>query len=322
MGYDIWDPATLRQLQTFLTVAENRSFSVAAERLFVTQPAVSKQIKELEQRLGARLFERGRRLGLTEAGYALMQHAQQVYGLIEALELALEEVGDTKRGHLELGASTVWEYILPPLMSEFQSQHPEVDMGLRVSNSDQIAALVSEREVHLGFVGARTSDKSLEAIAIAEDELMVIAPPGHPLAGDGAVSPGSLHRQVFIQRDRGSATAQQSKQYFKELGVELHVVMELGSDEAVKAAVQQGHGLAMISAYSVSHEVLSGTLEAIVLNAPRCMRRLYAVKDATRKPSKIQESFLLCVSDSCARRLPTILEQIYKKSQAVRYNPR
>jgi DNA-binding transcriptional LysR family regulator len=317
MSYNIWDPATLRQFQAFLAVAENRSFSLAAERLFVTQPAVSKQIKDLEKRLGVRLFERGRRLGLTEAGYALMQHAQQAQGLIEALELALEEVGDARRGHLELGASTVWEYILPPLMGEFQSQHPEVDMGLRVSNSDQITALVSEREVHLGFVGARTSDKSLEAIAIAEDELMVIAPPGHPLAGGGAVSPGSLHHQDFIQRARESATAQQSKQYFKELGVELYVVMELGSDEAVKAAVQQGHGLAMISAYSVSHEVLSGTLEAIVLNAPRCMRRLYAIKDATRKPSKIQELFLFFVSDSCAKSLPTILEQIYNKSRAV-----
>jgi DNA-binding transcriptional LysR family regulator len=91
----------------------------------------------------------------------------------------------------------------------------------------------------------------------------------------------------------------------------------LGSDEAVKAAVQQGHGLAMISAYSVSHEVLSGTLEAIVLNAPRCMRRLYAIKDATRKPSKIQELFLFFVLDSCAKSLPTILEQIYNKSRAV-----
>ena len=98
--------------------------------------------------------------------------------------------------------------------------------------------------------------------------------------------------------------------------------MELGSDEAVKAAVQRGHALAMISAYSVSDEVLSGTLEAIVLNAPRCMRRLYAIKDATRRPSKIQESFLFYVLDSCARRLPSVLEQIYKKSQAVRYNPR
>jgi len=322
MSYDIWDPTTLRQLQTFLAVAENRSFSMAAVRLFVTQPAVSKQIKDLEKRLGARLFERGRRLGLTEAGYALLQRAQQVHGLIEALESALEEVGDTRRGRLELGASSVWEYILPPLMGEFQSQHPEVDMGLRVSNSDQIAALVSQREVHLGFVGARTSDKSLEAIAITEDELMVIAPPGHPLAGGGAVSPDSLHGQVFIQRDRESATAQQSKQYFKELGVELKVVMELGSDEAVKAAVQQGHGLAMISAYSVSHEVLSGTLRAIALNAPRCMRRLYAIKDATRKLSKIQELFLLHISDSCARSLPVVLEQIYSKSQAVRCNPR
>jgi DNA-binding transcriptional LysR family regulator len=99
------------------------------------------------------------------------------------------------------------------------------------------------------------------------------------------VSPSSLHRQVFIQRDWGSATAQQSIKYFKELEVDPYVVMELGSDEAVKAAVQQGHGLTMISAYSVCHEVLSGTLEAIVLNAPRCMRRLYAIKDATRKPS-------------------------------------
>ena len=322
MSYDIWDPTTLRQLQIFLAVAENRSFSLAAERLFVTQPAVSKQIKDLEKRLGARLFERGRPLGLTEAGHVLLQRTQQVHGLIEALELALEEVGDWRRGHLELGASSVWEYILPPLMGEFQSQHPEVDTGLRVSNSEQIAALVSEREVHLGFIGSRASDKSLEAIAMAEDELVVIAPPGHPLAGDGAVSPESLQRQVFIQRDRESATAQQSKQYFKELRVELQVVMELGSDEAVKAAVQQGHGLAMISAYSVSHEVLSGTLEAIALNAPRCIRRLYAVKDATRKPSKIQESFLLYVSDSCARSLPTVLEQIYNKSQATRYNLR
>jgi DNA-binding transcriptional LysR family regulator len=178
MSYDIWDPSILRQLRTFLAVAEYRSFSIAAERLFVTQPAVSKQIQELENRLGARLFERGRRLGLTEAACALMKHAQRVQGLIEALHSALEEVGNVKTGRLELGGSTVWEYILPPLMGEFRCQHPEVAMGLWVSNTDQIAALVAEREVHLGFVGSRTSDKSLEAIAIAEDEFMVIAPLG------------------------------------------------------------------------------------------------------------------------------------------------
>ena len=107
MSYDIWDPTTLRQLQIFLAVVENRSFSLAAERLFVTQPAVSKQIKDLEKRLGTRLFERGRPLGLTEAGHVLLQRTQQVHGLIEALELALEEVGDWRRGHLELGASSV-----------------------------------------------------------------------------------------------------------------------------------------------------------------------------------------------------------------------
>jgi DNA-binding transcriptional LysR family regulator len=313
LSYDIWNPKTLRQLRTFLAVADNRSFSVAAERLFVTQPAVSKHIKELEERLGAPLFDRGGRLSLTVAGYALLERAQQARGLMEALELVLEEAGDARGGHLELGASSVWEYILPPLMGQFQSQYPEVSMGLKVSNSEQIAALVSGREVHLGFVGARTDDKSLEAIAVAEDELLVIAPPGHPLAGGCAVSPGSLHRQVFIQRDRDSATAQLSKQYFRELGVDPHVVMELGSDEAVKATVQQGYGLAMVSAFSVSQEVLSGTLGVVVLNAPPCVRRLYAIKDATRKPSKIQELFLLHVSDSCARRLPTVLEQVSKR---------
>jgi DNA-binding transcriptional LysR family regulator len=304
----------LRQLRTFLAVADNGSFSIAAERLFVTQPAVSKQIKELEERVGAPLFDRGGRLGLTEAGYTLLERAHQAHELIEALESVLEEVGDA-RGHLELGASSVWEYILPPLMGQFQSQHPEVDMGLKVSNSEQIAGLVSRREAHLGFVGARASDKTLEAIAVAEDELLVIAPPGHPLVGGPAVSPSWLHGQVFIQRDRESATAQLSKQYFKDLGVEPKVVMELGSDEAVKAVVQQGYGLAMVSAFSVSQEVLSGTLGAIALDAPPCVRRLYAIRDASRKPSKIQELFLLYVSESCAGRLPSVLEQISTKSQ-------
>jgi len=314
MSYDVWNPKTLRQLRTFLAVAENRSFSVAADQLFVTQPAVSKHIKELEERLGTPLFDRGGRLGLTEAGNALLERAQQARGLMEALELVLEEVGNARGGLLELGASSVWEYILPPLMGQFQRQYPEVSMGLKVSNSEQIAALVSEREVHLGFVGARRDDKALEAIAVAEDELLVIAPPGHPLAGGCAVPPTSLHRQVFIQRDRDSATAQLIKQYFKELEVEPRVVMELGSDEAVKATVQEGYGVAMVSAFSVSQEVLSGTLEVIVLNAPPCVRRLYAIKDATRKPSKIQELFLLYVSDACARRLPTILQQVSNKS--------
>ncbi|MFH1559851.1 MAG: LysR family transcriptional regulator [Chloroflexota bacterium] len=300
MPYDTWDPTALRQLRTFLVVADTRSFSIAAERTFVSQPAVSQQIKALEKRLGARLFDRGRRLGLTEAGYALMQRARLAQGLMEALEATLE---DARRGHLELGASSVWEYILPPLMAEFQSQHPDVYMGLRVANSEQIAALVAERDIHLGFVGASTKGNSLEAIAIAEDKLVLIAPAGHPLACGDAISPSNLHRQVFVQREAESATAQLCKQYLKELEVEARVEMELGSDEAVKAAVRHGYGLAMISEYSVSHEVLSGTLGIVTLDAPPCTRQLYAIKDATRRLSRFQESFLLYVSDSCARGL-------------------
>jgi DNA-binding transcriptional LysR family regulator len=310
MSYGAWDPRTLRQLRTFLAVADHRSFSVAADRLLVTQPAVSKHIKDLEERLGASLFDRGGRLGLTAAGYVLWERAQQVQGLMDALESVLEEAGDGRVGHLELGASNVWEYVLPPLMGEFQSHHPHVTMGLKVSNSEQITGLVAEREVHLGFVGARADDKTFEAMAVAEDELVVIAPPGHPLAATGPVSPDRLHRQVFIQRDRDSATAQLSKQYLQDLNVEPNVVMELGSDEAVKAVVQRGYGFALISAFSVRQEVLSGTLAVVALDAPPCRRQLYIIRDAKRKLSKLEESFCKFVSDSCSGSVSNALEPV------------
>ena len=285
---------SLRQIRTFVAVAKAGSFSAASRQLGISQPAVSKQMQELEEEVGAQLFDRGRQLVMTEVGQALLQYAQQLLLSAEAMEAVLES-RTSLRGHLEIGASTVWEYLLPRLATDFQKEHPEVTVGLRIGNSEQIARFVAARDVRLGFVGAPPGNMDLESTEAGEDELVLIAPNTHPLARATSIHPAALLGQPFVQRERDSATAQIGIRHLRALGIEPRVVMDLGSNEAVKVAVRRGAGIGLISRYAVEEEIKLGTLRELPLEGPRCSRPLYALRNATRPPTPLEAAFLQAV---------------------------
>ena len=283
----------LNHLVAFVHVAQARSFSGAAPRLSLTQPALSRQVKELERAVGARLFDRTRYgVAPTEAGYALLRLAEKVLESVQELETAVLGMAGDLGGLLRIGGSTVWEYLLPGLLGGVQTAHPRVTVDLVIGNSRQVMGLLLEDEVHLAFIGEDPVDKRLEAIFVVEDELVIIAPPGHELASGGPVPPQRLADVPFVHREADSATAKIASTYLEGCGARPHAVMELGSHEAIKAAVRAGLGLGMISRYAVQQELASGTLTQVVLNVAPCIRPLYAVRNRTRPLSPVQRAFI------------------------------
>ncbi|MBI2866989.1 MAG: LysR family transcriptional regulator [Chloroflexi bacterium] len=287
------DLKNVHRLSVFIAVAESQSFSRAAESLQVSQPAVSRQVKELEDMIGSPLLDRtGRRLALTEAGLALLGHARKVKETIEEMEAEMEAVAGGVAGLLKLGASTVWEYVLPGLMGDFKRQHPSVTLGLTIGNTNQIVEMMVQKQVHLGFVGDKPNVKVLETIPLLDDEIVIIAPPSHKLAGRKRVPPIQLNRLPFVQRESDSATAQLSEAYLARLGVKAETVMDLGSHEAIKRAVQAGFGLGMISKFAVEQEIAAGTLVQVHLDAPPCKRPLFVLRNRSRYYSPAQQAFI------------------------------
>ena len=285
---------SLKQIRTFVAVAKTGSFSAASRQLAISQPAVSKQMQDLEAVIGARLFERGRRLTMTEVGQALLQDAEPLLVAAEHVEAVLES-RTTLRGHLELGASTVWEYILPGLAADFLRDQSEVTLGLRIGNSEQIVDFVARKEVRLGFVGAPPGNVNVEATQAGEDELVLIAPKGHPLARINPVHPAALLGQPFIQRERDSATAQIGMRHLRQMGIEPRVVMEMGSNEALKVAVRRGVGIGLCSRYAVEDDLRLGVLAELHMEGPPCSRPLYALRNATRPPTPLEAAFFQSV---------------------------
>jgi DNA-binding transcriptional LysR family regulator len=285
------------RLQCFIEAAQLRSFSRAAERLHISQPAVSRHIRELEEALGTPLFHRaGRAVALTEAGHSFLVMARRVTDAAAALEMESQELAEDVAGLLKLGGSTVWEYILPVPMGQFRSEFPRAQLQLTVANTGQIIDLMLERQIHLGFVGEAPKEKDLTVTPVAVDELIIVAPAGHALARGVPVQPKELGSHPFLQREADSATARFARRYLAEMGVNPRTALELGSHEALKAGVRAGLGLGMLSRFSVTHELASGALAEVRLDAPPCQRPLYVLQDPARPASRPEKEFLTRLS--------------------------
>ncbi len=281
------------RLQCFIEAAEARSFSRAAERMQITQPAVSRHIRELEETVGTSLFHRtGRNVTLTEAGHGFLALAKKVVAAVETMESEAGALSEGLSGVLRLGGSTVWEYILPTPIGLFRRQFPRMHIGLTVGNTGNVIELIIAKRIHLGFVGEAPKEKDLSVTPIAVDELIIVAPPGHPLGGRRRVDPKELDGAPFIQREADSATARVASRYLAELGAAPDVALELGSHEALKAGVRAGFGVGMISRYSVANELASGALEEVLIEAPPCRRPLYVLQDPSRPVSPAEREFL------------------------------
>ena len=287
----------LRHLVTFRTVVDKRSFSQAAEELEISQPAVSFQIRSLEERLGHRLLDRtGRRVSVTEAGEIVYRYAKRMIGLEAELEREVGEVGSRIAGRLVLGSSTgPGELVLPRLLGAFSRAHPDVRVSLVVSDTQTVCERVLDDELEIGVVGAARAHRGLEFEPFMRDELVAIAPPGHRLAGREAVAIEELAAEPMIMQQEGSGVRAVLEAALRAGGVrdrDLNVAMELGLQQSVKAAVLDGLGITVISRLAVEREVAEGSLVALRREGEGLERHFFAVRAAGRTPKRVTQAFM------------------------------
>jgi DNA-binding transcriptional LysR family regulator len=286
-----------RQLAAFVAVVERRSFSQAAERLGVTQPAVSLQVRALEKRLGTQLLDRsGRRVEPTEAGLRLYRGAQRLLSLEEQLldEVAGEGQGELG-GELQLGASTgPAAIVVPLLLCEFQRAHPGVKISLTVSDTQSVVERVAARELELGIVGAARRHRAARFEPFFDDEVILACPPGHPFAGR-TVSIDELRGENVIVMQEGAGVRQIVEDELRGLGLrlrDLEVGLELGLQESVRSAVQAGYGVAFISRSAVESELAAGTLTSAKVEGLDAKREISLVRAAGRTATRAADAFV------------------------------
>jgi DNA-binding transcriptional LysR family regulator len=253
---------TAHQLRVFREVARERSFSRAAKALYISQPSVSYQVGELERELQVELFSQtGRQIHLTEAGQILYQYAQEIGGLLDDALLAMQDLRGLERGTLRVGASTTSGiYVLPEILGAFKKAHPKVEVRLEIGNWQRVQARLLENELDLVVAGEPARQPRLAVEPLMPNELVVVASPQHPLAGERGVTLERLARESFIIREAGSGTRSTVERLLAERGLTLPVAMELGSNGAIKQAVAAGLGLAILSQQAITLELQVGRL--------------------------------------------------------------
>jgi DNA-binding transcriptional LysR family regulator len=285
-----------RRLQVFHAVAKQMSFTRAAEVLFMTQPAVTFQIKQLEEYLNTRLFDRGHgKISLTLAGEMVLEYAERILSLAGEMEMRVSEMTGEVRGSLLVGSSTtIAEFMLPRILGEFKSTYPEVRQRLVVANSEAIQQRVSEHMLDIGLIESPPKQGALDVEVCSEDELQVVCAPDFPLAKLKEVLPAQLLEHSFISRELGSGTREYTDNYLRENGINpehMKLVMELGGPEALNGVVESGLGFSIVSRASVVKAKRLGDLVTIPLK-PRLMRTLYMVYPKEKFRSRLVTTFV------------------------------
>jgi DNA-binding transcriptional LysR family regulator len=285
-----------RRLQVFYTVAKQLSFTKAAEQLFMTQPAVTFQVKQLEEHFNTRLFERSHgRIALTPAGRIVVEYAERILTMSEEMDTRVADLTGVVAGPLLLGASTtIAEFILPQILGEFKARHPEVQAHMTVANSETIVNRVADHTIDVGLIESPSYLPSLQNEICCDDELVLICAPTHALATRRTVTAHDIAAIPIVRREPGSGTREFTDNYFRERGVppeDLNLVMELGSPEAMKGVVETGIAVAIVSRATIAKELKLGSVVAIPL-APRLMRTLSVVHPKEKFRSRLLTTFV------------------------------
>ncbi|MBQ1782601.1 MAG: LysR family transcriptional regulator [Gammaproteobacteria bacterium] len=243
---------TLRQLQIFSRVAACGSFTRAAEQLFMTQPAVSQQMRQLSEQVGEPLYDLvGRRVRITAAGQQLLATWQGMQQEWQRFEEEMDERRGLRRGSLRLAVVSTAKYFVPRALGPFCQRYPGIDVRLEVANRDRVVERIQRNLDDLYVMTTPPSQLDLVAEPILDNPLVVIAPPGHPCCQQRQVSLATLANERFIMREAGSGTRISIEQYLAEQQLSLNVRMELGSNEAIKQAVAGGLGLSILSRHAL-----------------------------------------------------------------------
>lgn len=300
-----------RRLQVFHAVARHGSFTRAAEALFMTQPAVTFQIKQLEEQFNTRLFDRGHgRVTLTAAGELVMAYAERILGLSEELEARVGELTDELSGVLHLGTSTtIAAYWLPWLLEGFKRRYPRVVPRVSVGNSQTIEGRVMDRSLDVGLIEIVTDQPTLERRHLGQDELNVIVAPGHPLTFEKAVRADQLAAQPLLHREPGNGIRDLVDQFFTSAGIpyeDLNVTAELGSLSSVKHLAAVGLGVAVASRAAIGRELKAGQLAAIPLDPP-----LFTPLEVILLKDKFRSRLVNTFADYAAEEIPRLAAERY-----------
>ena len=288
---------TLRQMRVFAAVARNLSFTRAARELHLTQPAISQQVKLLEEEVGLPLFEQiGRKVHLAPAGVELLRYTEQAMELLRQASESLSAMRGLKRGVLKLGAVSTAKYFAPSLLSAFTPAYPEVTIKFVVGNRQEIIQQLAANEIDLVIMGRPPRELETVAEAFAKHPQVIIASPTHPLAAKRRIKLSQLATEYFLIRETGSGTRASMERVFGERGVPFRVSMEVTSNETIKQAVMADMGISFISSHTVGLELAAGKLVILDVVGLPIIRDWYVIhlRDKTLAPIPAAfRSFLL-----------------------------
>lgn len=298
------DRATLRQLRIFDAAARHLHFGRAAVEIHVTQPAISIQLKQLEQIVGTPLFEQlGRRKHLTRAGVELARHARVVLAQLRQADAALQKLSHPASGSLDVVSTTTAEYFVPRLLAEFRQSRPELAVRLTVKNRDAVIRDLADNTVDLAVMGRAPAGLDTTAVAFARHPLAVIAEPGHPLAARRRLQLKDLADETFLVREYGSGTRDAMERAFAAAAFEPRETIEIGPNEAIKQAVMAGMGLGFVSIHTVNAELASRRLVVLRITGMPVVRQWYVIHRRTKHLSPSAAAFKAFLATHGADRL-------------------
>jgi LysR family transcriptional regulator, low CO2-responsive transcriptional regulator len=283
---------TIRQLEVLATVGREGSVTAAAEALHLTQPAVSMQLRQLEDQLELTLFETvGRRLQITEPGKELVQLAIELLARLDDLEQTARSLRGVGHGRVRLGVVSTAKYFAPRLLAQFLKLHGGLEFKLTVHNRAEIIDQLQSYAVDLGIMGQPPEGMPLDGTSFAPNPLVAIAAPSHPLSLRRGLRPDDLTAQPFIVREPGSGTRSAMDRYFSDHGVRIRHVMEADSNETIKQAVMAGIGLGFLSLHTVRAELAAGRIATLDVFGLPLQRQWYVVHSSQRRLTPAAEEF-------------------------------
>jgi DNA-binding transcriptional LysR family regulator len=271
------------RLTVFYTVAKRLNFTKAAAELFVTQPAVTKHIQELESQFGTALFDRrGNQVSLTVAGSLLLRHAETIMATYRQLEFDMNALKGEPGGTLRLGASTtVAQYVIPPVLARFHEQSAEVSISLLNGNTQQIEQALLNNDIDLGLVEGRTHHSDIRYTSFVKDELVLVCRPDHPLASRDEITLDELRTIPILLRERGSGSLEVVEHALRGAGLrltDLTIEMQLGSTESIKSYLSNSRCMAFVSLFAVQNELRVGTFNVLDIQGLTIRRDLYSIQ--------------------------------------------
>ncbi len=284
--------ATLHQLKVFEAAARHGSFTRAAEELFLTQPTVSMQVKQLTKAVGMPLFEQvGKRLYLTDAGRELLSTCRDIFDRLSQFEMTVANMKGVKQGQLRLAVVTTAKYFVPRILGPFCQRYPGIDISLQVTNHEQLIERLNDNRDDLYILSQPPVDDDITCKPFLENPLEVMAAWNHPLAGEQHIPLSRLAEEPFIMREPGSGTRGSVQKMFEEQGIEVKVRLELGSNEAIKQAIAGGLGISVLSRHVLALEGATSKLTILNVEGFPIRRHWYAIYPNGKQLSVVARTF-------------------------------